>query len=156
MIDTGLTRADSPRAERDLPRIWRAGPAGGPPGGPGVTQIDYVVSGLNERPWSPAHLRATARADGGIDLGWIGRSRIDGDRWDGATAEAGPARYRIRVLDGPVERRLFEVEASGAVYPAGDLAADFPDGPGAAATFAVSQWGAGYGWGVEAKAALIA
>ena len=90
--------------------IWRAGPAGGPAGGAGVSGIAFTTQGLHERPWSPAHLRAGTRADGGFDLGWIPRSRIDGDRWDGETAASGAMRFRVRVLDGDTAVRVFGVE----------------------------------------------
>ncbi|WP_292063042.1 baseplate multidomain protein megatron [Brevundimonas sp. UBA7664] len=153
-LDQAPARADSPRAERDLPRIWRAGPAGGPAGGAGVSEVGFTATGVHERPWSPAHLRATARGDGGFDLGWIARSRVDGDRWDGETAASGSSRFRVRVLDGEVEKRKFEVEAAGANYPAADLAADFPGGPDAQSRVAVAEWGEGYGWGMEASILL--
>ena len=70
-LDQAPARAESPRAERGLPLIWRAGPAGGPAGGGGVSEVGFTATGLHERPWSPAHLRATARTDGGFDLGLI-------------------------------------------------------------------------------------
>jgi hypothetical protein len=153
-LDQALARADSPRAERDLPRIWRAGPAGGPAGGAGVSEVGFTATGVHDRPWSPAHLRATTRADGGFDLGWIARSRVDGDRWDGETVVSASSRFRVRVLDGEVEKRRFEVEAAGATCSAADLAADFPGGPDAQSRVAVAQWGEGYGWGMEASIPL--
>ncbi|MDO9587485.1 MAG: glycoside hydrolase/phage tail family protein [Brevundimonas sp.] len=153
-LDHVPTRAESPRAERGLPLIWRAGPANGPAGGGGVSEIAFTMTGVHDRPWSPAHLRATARPDGGIDLGWIARSRIDSDRWDGETVASDALRFRVRVLDGAEERRAFEVAAAAAIYDASDLAADFPNGPGPEARVAVAQWSSGYGWGVEARTAL--
>lgn len=153
-LDQTPARAESPRAERGLPLIWRAGPAGGPAGGAGVSEIDFTTTGVHDRPWAPAHLRATTRADGGFDLGWIARCRIDGDRWDGETIAADPLRFRVRVLDGDSVARAFEVETPEAVYAAVDAATDFPGGFGSGVTIAVSQWGSGYGWGAEAGAAL--
>lgn len=154
LLDAAAARAESPPAERGLPLIWRAGPAGGPPGGPAVSEVAYATTGLHDRPWSPVHLRVKARGDGGFDLGWIARSRIDGDRWDGPPTPTGPMRFRIRVLAGPSELRTFEAEGPAALYAAADAAADFPGGPGSTAAVAVAQWGEGYGWGVEATAAL--
>lgn len=143
-------RAGSPRAERGLPLVWRAGPAGGAAGGPGVSETAFTATGVHERPWSPAHLRATDRADGGLDLTWIARSRIDGDRWDDPEAVSGTQRFRVRVADGGELVRSFEVEASAATYAAGDLAGDFPGGLTADSRLSVAQWGEGYGWGAEA------
>jgi hypothetical protein len=82
-LGSGLERAASPPAERGLPLLWRAGPAGAPPGGAGVSEVVFAPTGLYQRPWSPAHLRCTRRTDGGFDLCWLARARIGGDRWDG-------------------------------------------------------------------------
>jgi hypothetical protein len=154
LLDAEPARVDSPPAERGLPLIWRAGPMNGPAGGPSVSEVAHTASGVHDRPWSPAHLRAEARADGGFSLTWIARSRIDGDRWDGAPAPGDPLRFRIRILSGTTALRAFEVEGVGALYSAPDAAADFPGGPDLDAAIAVAQWGEGYGWGVEAAAPL--
>ena len=154
-LDQAPARAESPRAERGLPLIWRAAPAGGPAGGAGVSEVGFTATGVHERPWSPAHPRARPRADGGFDLGWIARSRIDGDRWDDQGIAPAPSRCRIRVLEGAEEKRTFEVEATTATYAAADFAADFPGGPGIESRVAVAQWGEGYGWGLEASVALV-
>jgi len=154
LLDAAMTRADSPRAEREMPLVWRAGPAGGPAGGAGVSEVAFAASGLHDRPWSPAHLLAAERSDGGFDLGWIARSRIDGDRWEGEAAPADPMRFRVRVLAGAEVMRTLEVDGEAALYPAADLATDFPGGPGPDVTIAVAQWGDGYGWGAEARVTL--
>lgn len=152
-LDQAPVRVESPRAERGLSLVWRAGPAGGPAGGAGVSEIGFTAEGVYERPWSPAHLQAEMRADGGFELGWIARSRLDGDRWDGEV-EAGAMRFRVRVLDGDDPLRVFEVEENRATYAAVDLAGDFPGGLGGNSRVAVAQWGEGYGWGMEAIVAL--
>jgi hypothetical protein len=156
LLDGTPARAESARAERGLPLIWRAGPAGGPAGGAGVSEIAFTIEGTYDRPWSPAHLTARPRADGGIDLGWIPRLRIDGDRWDGVEGEAPAMRFRVRVLAGAIERRAFEAGTDGATYAATDVMLDFPGGFSAGSRVAVAQWGDGYGWGAEAFATLTA
>lgn len=153
-LDRVPARVESPRAERGLPLIWRSGPRGGPAGGAGVSEVGFTMTGVHERPWSPAHLRAVVRTDGGFDLGWIARARIDGDRWDGEAGSSESRRFRVRILDGADEVRAFEVEAMAATYAVGAVAVDFPGGPGVEARVAVAQWGEGYGWGVEAIAVL--
>lgn len=155
-LDQAPARVESPRAERGLPLVWRAGPAGEPAGGAGVSEIAFTAQGVRERPWSPAHLRAGARADGGFDLGWIARSRIDGDRWDGEAVASGSMRFRVRVLEGDEAVRVFEVDGTLATYAAADLVGDFPGGPDGNLRVAVAQWGDGYGWGMEAIVALKA
>lgn len=155
LLDAAPARADCSGAERGLPLLWRAGPTGGPPGGAGVSETTFTLTGVHDRPWSPAHLRAAVRSDGGFDLGWIPRLRLGGDRWDGEPAAASN-RFRVRVLDGTTEIRTVEADETGLIYAAGDVAADFPSGPGPDAVVAVAQWGDGHGWGVEARAPLIA
>lgn len=99
------------------------------------------------------HLRISHGVDG-VTVRGIGRSRVDGDVWDGAIVGADPERFRVRVMDGAVERRVFEVGGAQALYPAADVAADFPGGFGADAVVAIAQWGARFGWGVEAVVKL--
>ncbi len=152
LLDATPPRAEAPRSERGLPLIWRAGPLGAPAGGSRVSETTWAARGLADRPWSPAHLRVRPRSDGGFDLGWTPRDRLDGDRWDGEAAAIDMLRFRIRVRDGETEVRSFEVEGVQAVYGATEAATDFPDGP-EALRVAVSQWGDGWGWGAEAEAA---
>jgi len=153
LLDEALVRVASPRGERGLPLIWRAGPLGGPAGGVGVSEVTQTLTGLHERPWRPVHLAVVPEV-GGRQVRWRARSRIDGDRWDGEAAGADPQRFRVRVLDGADVLREVVVEGEGWTYAAGDLAMDFPGGVRADAVIAVAQWGEGYGWGDEARAGL--
>lgn len=70
-------------------------------------------------------------------------------------AEVDPRQFRVRVLDGAVEKRAWEVEGLETVYSVAQMAADWPGGVGEGARFAVAQWGDGYGWGTEAVARLV-
>lgn len=151
MLDVQPSRVDSPPAERGLPLVWRAGPSGLPAGGARFSERLWTARGVGARPWSPAHARAAPRVDGGFDLSWIARHRMDGDRWAAEPAPSDPVRFRVRVMDGETEVRAFEVLGTGVVYSGAQAAADFPDGP-SGARFAVSQWGDGWGWGLEAEA----
>jgi hypothetical protein len=64
-------------------------------------------------------------------------------------------RFRVRVLDGDLVVRVFEVEETTAVYDAATLDVDFPDGPGVGAVVAIAQWGQEYGgWGREVRTPL--
>ena len=72
---------------------------------------------------------AVSEEAGGRRLTWVPRVRT-GDGWDLEPAEVDPRRFRVRVLDGDVQRREFEVEGLALLYPAEDMAADFPDGVG--------------------------
>ncbi|MFT4954339.1 MAG: hypothetical protein ACI8U3_000710 [Brevundimonas sp.] len=152
-LDEAPARLEVQAGERGLPMLWRAGPAGAPPGGDGFSEAALTWRGVHDRPWAPAHLGLTAE-DGGLRLRWIARTRQDGDRWDGDAQASDPLRFRVRVLDGAAVVRMFEVEAETALYAAADVAADFPDGLNEDARVAVSQWSPVFGWGVEALAVL--
>jgi hypothetical protein len=109
LLETIPPRVASPRAERGLPLIWRAGPMG-LPGGRGVSELLWAPTGAHDRPWSPAHLRRRSRPDGGYDLSWIpalaltatvgtvrSRRRIPGDfvcAWLTVAMSSGPLRSR--------------------------------------------------------------
>ena len=148
-----LERMPSPPAERGLPLIWRAAPVGTPAGGPAVSETVFTATGLHGRPWSPAHLRPLPRDDGGLDLTWAPRSRLDGDRWDGEPAASDPSRFRLRLLNAGEPVRSITVDEPFVGLSAAGLATDFPHGlTGAEA--AVAQWGDGYGWGGEARVRL--
>ncbi|VTO12535.1 baseplate multidomain protein megatron [Brevundimonas vancanneytii] len=154
VLERGMARAQVDAVERGLPRVWRAGPVGSPPGGTGTTEVSFAWSNRNAAPWRPAHLKASPEG-GGWRLNWRPRVRQGGDGWGGEPVEVDPRRFRVRVLDGDVERRVWEVEGLAAVYGAVEVAADFPGGVGSIAKVAVAQWGDGYGWGAEAMVPLV-
>jgi hypothetical protein len=151
-LGAGLERAASPPGERGLPLVWRAVPAGTPPGA-NASEIVFAPTGLYERPWSPAHLRCAPAGDGGFDLSWLPRSRLDSDRWDGEVRLADAPRYRITILKAGSAIRSFEVDAGTAVYAGPEAAVDFPGGFDDG-EWSVAHWGEGYGWGPEAHSSL--
>jgi hypothetical protein len=97
-------------------------------------------------------VRATAE---GLAVDWIARSRRNGDVWDRDVGDD-PLHFRVRVLDGGVPIRSWEVDGTGTVYGTGVMATDFPDGPGPDARIGVAQAGPVFGWGVEAVASGLA
>lgn len=152
LLDPLAGRFETAVGERGLARIARVGPRGGAPGGAGFAEVAFTPLNRHGRPWSP--VLTVEAEDGGRRLAWTPRVRI-GDVWDLEPAEVDPRRFRVRVLDGGVERRVFEVEGLSALYAEEDLAEDFPGGVGPDAVVAVAQYGASFGWGVEAHDALI-
>ncbi len=148
-LDDNLARATFGSAEQGAPLVWRAGPEGAALGGVGTTQLEAAIRGVHDRPWSPAHLRAS-RVESGLALSWTARARLHGDVWHGDPVGSDPPRFRVCILDGPVERRVFEVEGCDAVYAEADLATDFPSGPGPGARIEVAQHGDRFGWGAAA------
>ena len=153
-LDRDLPRVEMSASERGLPRVWRAGPVGAPPGGSGFSAADFTWTARAARPWRPAHLRVAVEG-GGRRLSWTPRVRINGEGWEVEPVEVDPRRFRVRVLHGAVEKRVWEVEGLAAIYAAEPMAADWPGGVGEGARIAVAQWGVGYGWGAEAVAPLL-
>jgi hypothetical protein len=141
-LDQRLARAEIGRGERGLPLICRAGPAGAAPGGRGFGEVGFVFQGLSARPWSPVGLGVETTAEG-LAVRWTPRVRLYGDGWDGEPTPVDPMRFRLRVLVGAVEVRTDEAVEVRHLYAAGAV----PTG----ARIAVSQWGEGFGWGVEAE-----
>lgn len=86
---------------------------------------------------------------------WPPHRERGGDGWEGEPVEVDPRRFRVRVLDGAVVRRVWEVEGLAAVYGGAEAGVDFPDGVGAGVRIAVAQWGEGYGWGAETNVGLL-
>jgi len=76
-------------------------------------------------PVMPSFTDDTGR-DGGLRLSWIPRVRIGGDVWDIEPAEIDSRRFRVRVLEGEAERRVFEAEGLSVLYGTADVDADFP------------------------------
>ncbi len=155
VLDERLARVDLAAEERSLPRITRVGPQGAVPGGTGFAELSVTVQGVHGRPWSPAGLVVEVAQDG-VVVRWIPRVRIGGDRWDLEPLEVDPRRFRLRVLDGGLERRVMEVDGLSAAYGAAAIAEDFPGGIGPGATVALAQYGNDWGWGEEAVVSLAA
>ena len=152
LLDPRAGRFETATGERGLARLARVGPNGRAPGGLGFVDAIFTPMRLHARPWSPV-LRVVEEG-GGRRLSWAPRVRI-GDVWDQEPAEVDPRRFRVRILDGGLPRRTFEVEETSFLYAVEDMAEDFPGGGGPDAVVAVAQYGPGFGWGVEAQAPLI-
>ena len=153
VLTRALVRGDVAQGERDLPLMWRAAPAGGPPGGLAMSEEAFTWTGMGYRPLSPVHLRRRTLADGSVMFGWTRRTRLHGDSWGAGDAPLGEEaeRYRVRVMEG--ERVVREVEPTTAcfAYSAADQAADFPSGVPATFDLEVRQGSAVFGWGAALR-----
>ena len=141
-LDRSLARLDVGASERGVPLLWRAATAGGPPGGPAITDATFAWTVRAWRPWSPAHVRG-ARTATGLRLSWVRRARVGGDGWDGEVPlTEGAERYRVEVLAGAA-RGQHETAATTLELAVGDL------GPAPYALYVrVRQWSDRYGaWG---------
>ncbi len=119
LIDPSLTLLDLPSSARGLERHMRIGPAAKAPDDPSYVHEVRAFEGVGLRPYAPAHLRARW-IGGDLTLGWIRRTRIDGDRWDlpdvplGETSET----YQVRVVRAGQVLREAVVAKPAWVYPA--------------------------------------
>lgn len=154
LVDEALVRAEAGLAERGLPLIWRAAPAGGPAAGPAMAQVEAAWRGVALRPWSPAHLKAKT-VGGDTRLSWIRRTRVGGDGWEGEVplAEAVEA-WRVEILDGETVVRTVETAKPGFVWTVAMRASDLPGGAAGLLSARVSQGSATWGWGAPATTAL--
>ena len=130
LIDGAVGQLDLPASTRGLERHYRVGPATQAYDHPSFEHRVEIFSGAGLRPYKPAHLAAERLADGAIQLGWIRRTRTDGDSWAGIDVPVGEEReaYLVRVVgDGAVLR---EVETSSPAwrYSADDQASDAAGG----------------------------
>ncbi|ALL12587.1 baseplate multidomain protein megatron [Caulobacter henricii] len=154
LLDSALLRLDVAPFERDVPLWIRAAPAGGPPAGPSMTEVEAVWRARALRPLAPAHLRVTA-AGADRRIGWIRRDRLGGDVWAGEVplSEAREA-WRLRVLNGAVVVREVELATPGFVHTAAMRGADLAAGSAGLLTAEVVQGSAAVGWGAPASKLL--
>lgn len=115
---------------RGLSRHYRVGPAAEPYDHPAYRHMEMSFRGAGLRPYAPAHLRVRA-AGGDRIAGWIRRTRIDGDGWEGRDVPLGEAaeRYLIRIRQGGLLIRETEVDQPQWTYTAAMRMADGVTGP---------------------------
>lgn len=97
LLDNAPGQLNLPASMRGQLRSWRVGPALRSVDDPSYRERRLSFAGVGLRPFAPCHLRLEGRT-----LGWVRRTRIDGDGWDGIEVPLGEAReaYRVRIL-GP-------------------------------------------------------
>jgi hypothetical protein len=126
LLDDGPVQFPLSQSMVGLSRIYRYGPARRPPDDPSYREVPQAFRGVGLRPYSPVLLRAVRQEVGGIELSWIRRTRIDGDRWDGLDVPLGEAaeRYLVRVVAGGAVRREEQVYVPFWTYSSAMRAAD--------------------------------
>ncbi len=105
---------------------YRIGPVQRDIGDPSMAELTARVGSEALRPLSPVHPFAR-RGVGGIEIGWIRRTRIDGDSWDLAEVPLGEEAelYEVTILDGTAVRRSVRTTSPGWSYPEALELADF-------------------------------
>lgn len=107
-------------------RRYRIGPVQRDVGDPSMAELAASPDVAALRPLSPVHPRAR-RGEGAIEIGWIRRTRIDGDSWELAEVPLGEEAelYEIAVLNGDLELRRARTSAARWSYPEAFELADF-------------------------------
>lgn len=93
-----------------------------------VSSQNFVFSGQNLRPLSPAHVRAFKRASGDVDISWIRRSRLGAEWIDGSDAPLGETSesYEVEILAPDMSvLRLLSLSSPEYVYTLAQQQADF-------------------------------
>ena len=136
-------------AQRRISRHYRVGPARRAVDDPSYKHLVEAFDGNGLRPYAPCHLRLTQSGGGDLALGWIRRTRIDGDAWDLAEVPLGEASeaYVVRVRQGASILREETVTAPAWSYSA---AAQTSDGVAPGDTIEVAQVSERYGPGLFA------
>lgn len=111
--------------QRRLARHYRYGPALRPVDDPAYGHAVLAFDGNGLRPYAPVHLRG-AWTGGDLSVGWIRRTRIGGDGWDGVEVPLAEEAelYLIRVMQAGGLLREAQTGAPGWVYTAAMQAAD--------------------------------
>jgi hypothetical protein len=146
LLDGAVGQLNLPSAARGRERHLRVGPAARSLDDPSFVHRVETFLGVGLRPYRPVHFRAWRRADEGIELAWVRRTRIDGDSWTGPEAPLGEEReeYLVRVLRDGVLMREASSGSTRLVYSAAEQA---EDGAGGALTFEVAQVSVRFGAG---------
>jgi GTA TIM-barrel-like domain/Putative phage tail protein len=140
LLDAGVHAVELSGLEEGLELNWRAGPAGEPVSSPNYASLSLRQAAISRRPYSPVHLSADRAENGDVVLGWVRRTRIGGDSWEGTDVPLGEAEeiYRVTVGAEGSPLRIFETASAQAVYTAADQIADFGHLPDTL-TFSVAQ-----------------
>ncbi|MFN3970509.1 MAG: glycoside hydrolase TIM-barrel-like domain-containing protein [Gemmobacter sp.] len=119
LLDGGPRQVEVPLSARGLARTWRIGVSARGFDDPDVVEQVVAFDGIGLRPYAPVHLQGVWVA-GDLRLGWVRRTRIDGDSWASTEVPLGEEReaYLVRVTQAGAVRREVEVGAPGWVYPA--------------------------------------
>jgi hypothetical protein len=112
--------------ERGLARHYRIGPARLNNADTSYVHRVEAFDGIGLRPYAPAHLAATRRGGGDLEVRWIRRTRVGGDSWAGVDVPLGEAgeSYLVRVVKGGTVRREITIAAPQWIYGATQKAAD--------------------------------
>jgi hypothetical protein len=130
LLDASVGQVDLPASARGLARHWRVGPARRAFDDSSYTEKVLAFPGIGLRPLRPVHLRARP-VGGDLEIGWIRRSRIDADSWEGTDVPLGEASelYLLRIVDDGGLRREETLSAPAFTYTEAMKSADGTQAP---------------------------
>ena len=119
---------------------WRAGPVGALPSEESFSERQITTTARGLAPLSPVYLTAKTSSTG-IELSWIRRTRIGGDRWQVDEVPLGEVseRYRIEIIASGEVVRMEEVTMPAWQYTQSAIDNDFPAGLPAGTSAQVAQ-----------------
>jgi len=127
ILDGSAVQANATANARGLERHYRVGPSSV---GYDSNSFSYFVEafeGVGLRPYAPSHLAVKYGGAGqDLEIGWIRRSRIDGDGWASVEIPLGETQevYRVCIIKDWAEVRSWDVSEPSAVYSNAQQAAD--------------------------------
>jgi hypothetical protein len=154
LLDGALARVDMTEDEIGLAFNWRCGPASRDIGSSNYVAAAHTFVGDGLKPLSPAHVRGS-RSAGDLDIGWVRRTRVGGDSWDGIDVPLAEAeeRYEIDILDGSTVKRTLTATSPAVTYTGAQQTADFGS-PQSSISLRVFQISATRGRGTPRHATL--
>ena len=138
-----------------LERFYRIGPGDRLYTDPSFQSLTQSFDGVGLRPYRPVHLRAISRTSGDVDVSWIRRTRIGGDRWDRPEVPLGEESesYLVRVVQNG---QSFREEIVGTPAWSYSTSARIADGVFGVYLIQVAQLSASFGPGPFASVILTA
>ncbi|WP_406720854.1 glycoside hydrolase TIM-barrel-like domain-containing protein [Thioclava litoralis] len=153
-LDGNLDQITLAQAQRNISRHYRIGSARRSYDDPSYVHLNEAFKGNGLRPYAPSHLRVS-KATEDWSIGWVRRTRLNGDPWLEQEVPLGELheRYRLRLLTetGAVLREV-TLEAPSWIYTASQRQADLASG--SALVLEVAQLSDLYGAGLPARLAL--
>ena len=133
-LDGSAVQVDLPKSARGLARTYRISRTDLGYDDASMVERIEVFNGIGLRPYSVSHLCAKGRPGADINLGWIRRTRLEGDNWAQVEVPLGEDKeaYLLRVVSGGVIVREDEL-----TVPCFDYRAAMQVGDGAGDSFMV-------------------
>ncbi|WP_319823458.1 phage tail protein [Thalassovita sp.] len=120
LLNGGPKQLGLPISSRNVAHHYRIGPALRGYDDPSYQHAVHAFAGIGLKPLAPVHLRADRHANGDLSVGWIRRTRVDGDGWEAAEVPLGEESetYHLRILAGGIPIREETLQTAQWIYSA--------------------------------------